>query len=133
MEGKNYIFTESSVHELHTLAKRLYTTFAQADKKLVENQSCLTHSFEVDYSLRPWEFYDVRVGSAQCHIHKLRNGTFTLYCQGFEPQLSLYDDTLISNDFYAHLFGKYLTFDECKNAFADVVVNMLQFKVRPLF
>ena len=133
MENKNYIFTSSSVHELHTLAKKLYLAFQTADKKLVENESVLTHSFEVDYSLRPWDYYDCRVGNARCCIHKLRNGRFALSCTGFQPEIPFYDKSLIDNDFYYHLYGNYSTFDECKNAFADVVVNMLTFKVRPLF
>lgn len=133
MEDKNYMFTASSVHELHSLAKKLYLAFQRADKRLVENTSVLTHSFEVDYSLRPWEYYFIRLGSAECHIHKLRTGRFSLYCTGFKPQIDYYDSSMIDNDFYIHLFGNYSSFDECKNAFADVVTNMLVFKVRALF
>lgn len=133
MEGRNFIFNESSIHELHSLAKKLYLTFERADKKLIDNNSCLLHDFEVDYSLRPWEFYDVRIGPAHCYTHRLRNGTFTIYCQGFRPELPQYDDYKINDDFYSHLFGSFRTFDECKNAFADVVTSMLVFKVRALF
>lgn len=133
MEGRNYIFSESSVHELHSLSKKLYLSFERADKKLIENNSCLTHNFEVDYSLRPWEFYDVRIGACRVYTVRLRNGTFTIYCEGFRPELPHYDDIKLDDDFYFHLFGSFRTFDECKNAFADVVTSMLTFKVRALF
>lgn len=132
MDDKRYVFSANSVHELHALAKKLYLAFSQADKTVIDSRNSWTHSNEIDYSLHPWDYYSCQIGTNECHIHKHRNGTYSIYCNGFKPSLDYYDDTSLDNDFYNHIFGKFLSFDEAKNAFADIVQNLLTYKVKLL-
>ena len=78
MDDKRYVFTANSVHELHTMAKKLYLAFSQADKTVIDSRNSWSHSSEVDYSLHPWDYYSCQIGTNECHIHKHRNGTYSV-------------------------------------------------------
>ena len=128
-----YIFNSSSVRELHRCAKILYETFARADKQLVDNRDNISHSDEIDFSLCPWNYYSIQFGLNNCRIERLRNMRFTIVCNGFTPSLEYYDETKLDNDFYRTTFGNFEHFEEARNAFSEIVNNLIMFKQRLIF
>ena len=131
---KKYVFDDSTIHTLHKFSKTLYEAFSRADKEVVSNDFDWSFNKDIDFSVNPHLYYNFRLGHYQCFIHQFKNGTYALECRGFVPgDLKPYDVNRYNIELYRNLYGKFLTFDEARLAFADVVSEQVKFHTQPLF
>lgn len=120
---------DSTIRECSRMINTLSKVFNSAKKQILENTRKdvkITSSFEIDYALNPHEYYYFRWADCYTYILKTRS-VFTLVCEGFRPRsLELFQpDSLI--ELFKNSYGRFNTFDEARNAFSDVVTELITF------
>lgn len=129
-----YLITKDSVHELSRMSYILYKTFRSIDMQLVESKETLTSNSELDYSLKPENYYNFQFGLNRCYIVKLRSKLYSINCDGFTPSnVKPLQELLENYKLYSNLFGLFSDFGDCLNTFADIVHEMSQVKLKSLF
>lgn len=129
-----FIIKKDSVLELLRMSHTLYKSFKLINDDLSSSQDTLTSDSELDYSLRPEDYYFFKFGLRSCCIHKMRNSYYTIECRGFTPDgikpLAYSEETL---KLYTDLYGRFSDFGDCLNHYSDCVTQACAVCLKPLF
>lgn len=129
-----YVFDSESIKALHAMAKKLYETFKEADRTVLNSvNESYTQNSHLDRSLHPYDYYSFKAFDKELYVRRFRS-RYTLECRGFVPkQIARFelDDSKI--ELYRYCYGSTTDFGEILNLFFDVVHELTELHVKELF
>lgn len=110
------VLRDDELRDVHRLSASLYKSLSAIVEGLESPDKIWTTEKQSSFDVEPWLYYRLMVGDKSIHIHRHRNGLYSLEVCGFTPRFC--SPYKAKHGRYRNFFGSFETLQDCFVVFA---------------